>query len=656
MEVQEICRKLKPVIGDKADRYWLAYLTENKDGKQDIEIALNLLALKHLGNDIDDPKINLSVPTQAIAQGEYLIGTIQYSGRDYYPFGIREDEWIQHMAIFGRSGAGKTNTVIVLIEGLLVNKKPFLIFDWKRNYRDLLAFKDDEILVYTVGRDISPLVFNPLIPPTGTNPEIWLKKLIEIIAKAYYLGEGVMYLLQEAIDAVYREFGVYAGKPQRYPTFIDVLKWLEENPVKGRKALWMDSTLRGIKSICFGPMGNVVNTPSQANLGELLEHNVILELDSLTNNDKNMIIESMLLWIHHYRLIQPDREIFKHAIIIEEAHHILLRKAAGSGSESITDTTIREIRELGEAIVLIDQHPSMISIPALGNSYATICMNLKHRSDVNAIAAAMLIDDEEKDIFGNLPIGAAIVRIQGRWQRPFQIVIPHRKIPKGAIDDNRLKSIMGSSNILKFDLLDQVLSEPLPAKISVADDEKALLLDIHTNHYSGVVERYRRLAISRRKGDNFKRSLIAKELITQVEIPTRSGRIVLLDLTEKAREYLEKAGLEVKRRKLNEGLEHDFWKHKVAEYYQKQGYEIKIEEPVNGFTDLVIEKDGKKIAVEIETGKSDWKRNIEKNVKRGFPNIILLCTDSDSMQKARSFIKDKPLNNIIQIKLVNVIL
>jgi hypothetical protein len=268
----------------------------------------------------------------------------------------------------------------------------------------------------------------------------------------------------------------------------------------------------------------------------------------------------------------------------------------------------------------------MISIPALGNSYATICMNLKHRSDVNAIAAAMLIDDEEKDIFGNLPIGTAIVRIQGRWQRPFQIVIPHKKIPKGAIDDIRLQAIMGRINILRFEMLAEIIPEPSPALISVADDEKALLLDIHAHPYSGVVERYRRLAVSRRKGDNFKRSLIAKELIIQIEIPTRSGRIVLLDLTEKAREYFEKAGLEVRRRKLNEGLEHDFWKHKVAEYYQKQGFEVKIEEPVNGFTDLVIEKDGEKIAVEIETGKSDWKKNLQKNVSKNFTKIIIFVT------------------------------
>jgi hypothetical protein len=57
---------------------------------------------------------------------------------------------------------------------------------------------------------------------------------------------------------------------------------------------------------------------------------------------------------------------------------------------------------------------------------------------------------------------------------------------------------------------------------------------------------------------------------------------------------------------------------------------------VNGFTDLVIEKDGERIAVEIETGKSDWKRNIEKNIKRGFGEVILLFTNIESMQLAQS--------------------
>jgi len=93
----------------------------------------------------------------------------------------------------------------------------------------------------------------------------------------------------------------------------------------------------------------------------------------------------LLLWLHHYRLGDGKREDFKHAIIIEEAHHVLLKsKQEAMGEETITDIILREIRELGESIILIDQHPSLISKPALGNTYTTIAMNLKHRDDVRS--------------------------------------------------------------------------------------------------------------------------------------------------------------------------------------------------------------------------------------------------------------------------------
>ena len=267
MEFRDMCRKLKPVIGKKADRYWMAYISGDTRVKADLEMALEVMAARLLDSNVTDPEVLLSAPPREAASGSYPLGQIVYSSRPLYPFGLREEEWIQHTAIFGRSGAGKTNTVFVIIENFLEQRKPFLIFDWKRNYRDLLALRKEEILAYTVGRQPVPFVFNPLIPPEGTDPAVWLKKLIEIVAHSYYLGEGVMFLLQEALNAVYGTFGVYKGRPDRYPTFNDVHRWLDEHPVKGRQALWMDSTMRGIKSICFGPMGDVVNTTHQPNLG-----------------------------------------------------------------------------------------------------------------------------------------------------------------------------------------------------------------------------------------------------------------------------------------------------------------------------------------------------------------------------------------------------
>ena len=54
IRVQELCRKLKPVLGKKIDRLWKAYLAESDaEGKADIEQTLELLAAKHLGTNYE---------------------------------------------------------------------------------------------------------------------------------------------------------------------------------------------------------------------------------------------------------------------------------------------------------------------------------------------------------------------------------------------------------------------------------------------------------------------------------------------------------------------------------------------------------------------------------------------------------------------------
>ncbi|MFC1735522.1 ATP-binding protein [Candidatus Hydrogenedentota bacterium] len=643
MDVQEICWKLKPIIGNKADRYWMAYLSEDYRGKQEIETVLRMMAARMLNSNLENKDVPLSAPPEHVASGPYPLGAVTYCDKTLHPFGLREDEWIQHTAVFGRSGAGKTNTVFHIIDNFLNQKKPFLIFDWKRNYRDMLAVGSDEIIVYTVGRGAVPFTFNPLIPPHGTDPATWLKKLIEIIAHSYYLGEGVMFLLQEALHAIYQEYGVYKGTQKEYPTFNDVYHWLEKHPVKGRKALWMDSAMRGIKSICFGHMGHVVNTSVQPNIAALLEKNVILELDSLTNADKTLIIESLLLWIHNYRLTQPDRETFKHAMIIEEAHHILLKRTGGRGGEAVTDTILREIRELGEAIVLVDQHPSLISIPALGNTYTTIAMNLKHKSDVSAIGAAMLLKDEELDMLGRLPIGTAIVKMQGRWLEPFLVKIPHKQIPKGAIDDAALIQLMVQRNVISpYQEIEEESIEPAPTPPQLSEKEEAFILDVLTNPLSGMVERYKRLHTSRRKGNDAKEACVENGLIEPVEIPTKSGRVVLLQLTDQGRAFLRGKGHEIPDRTRWGGLEHEYWKGKLSERLESDGWLVTQEVPVNGYTDIIAQKTTIQLAIEIETGKSDWRRNIEKNLKKGFQHILVVATNKNALDQISTEIKSNP--------------
>jgi hypothetical protein len=74
-----------------------------------------------------------------------------------------------------------------------------------------------------------------------------------------------------------------------------------------------------------------------------------------------------------------------------------------------------------------------------------------------------------------------------------------------------------------------------------------------------------------------------------------------------------------------------------------------MEVPVNGYTDLVIEKEGERMAIEIETGKSDWQKNIDKNLKKGFQQIIIYATNDKTYLKIKEVIKQEPLRQQINI-------
>lgn len=633
--------QLKPLYGDLVDRLWRTWMMEDSEGKKEIEQLVQQMHMEALRRRIDDEGIFLNPPPADKAEGEYPVGTVIYHNQSHDIYGIREDEWLQHVAILGRSGSGKTNLAYMLLGNLLQRGKPFLIFDWKRNYRPIIEQdSDNPVLIYTVGSPTVPFSFNPLIPPQGTEPTAWLKKLIEILAKATFVGEGVMYLLQQGLDSLYQKHGVYDGSVTVYPTMNDLVDVIQEMTVKGRAANWMASTQRALSALSFGAMGNVLNTQSNAELGELLKHPVILELDSLTSTDKVFFIESLLLWIHHYRLsLNEKREEFRHCIIIEEAHHILKKQVTGS-SESVTEMLLREIRELGESIVLIDQHPSQISLQAIGNTYTTFTMNLKSKEDVNAACAYLLLDGDEKKYLNRLEVGQAIVKMQGRWTKPFLILVPfieqkHRVVSDGDIQIymKRVSADFGwdtpgqsDSNAISMErLADNKEKEPLLSEL-----EQAFIQDIQSYPLTGVVQRYKRLGLSRRKGNHLKEGLQSKQLIEPVEIVTRKGKVVLLDLSNQ-------------KERPKPGIIHEYWKEAIAELYRSRGYTVEIEKELESgeSVDIVVSDSERSIAIEIETGKSDYHKNAAKCLASGFDQVRILGADISATHHIHSKLSEQ---------------
>jgi hypothetical protein len=79
---------------------------------------------------------------------------------------------------------------------------------------------------------------------------------------------------------------------------------------------------------------------------------------------------------------------------------------------------------------------------------------------------------------------------------------------------------------------------------------------------------------------------------------------------------------------------HEYWKQYYAQRFSEQGYQITLEVPrISGRTDVVAQKNNEKIAIEIETGKSDFVRNIRQDLAARYDKIIVVATDKSAFEK-----------------------
>jgi hypothetical protein len=184
------------------------------------------------------------------------------------------------------------------------------------------------------------------------------------------------------------------------------------------------------------------------------------------------------------------------------------------------------------------------------------------------------------------------------------------------------------------------------------EKEKDLLESILEHPFLGTVERYRLLGVSRRKGNSLRESCLTKGLAQTVDIPTRSGRVVLLELTKDGKRVLKEIGHSIPTKDRWGSLVHEYWKHKTAEVCRASGWDVKLEVAGNGFTDIVAEKDKQKIAIEIETGKSDWQANFKKNIKNGYSCIWILATNDSAFHSIAAGVSELSIQGSFHIEKV----
>lgn len=584
--IEEICKKLKPVLGKKADQLYLKYvLAESREDKEQIQHLLNMLYEKYLNTSLLNEKILLEPPQADVVGGEYPLGKIVYADKEVGTFGLREKDWPRHVCISGMSGSGKTTFAFQILANLIMHKKPFMIFDWKKSFRPLIKL-DKEIMCFTVGNDQVANFFRINInrPPKGVGPKQWVSILCDLIVESFFASFGVHKILREVLDQAYRDFGVYNGS-NNYPTWRQIKDRLETKAEdlhnkRGRESEWMESALRIADSLTFGPFGDALNSKDQYGfeISEMLDKKVLFELHALGTAEKKFFCEFILAYL--YFLKKFNQEVyssnFKHAILVDEAHHIFLKEKPNFVKETVTEVVYRELREYGIGLVCLDQHISKLSEVVAGNSATTVAFQQVLPQDVETVSGIMQMRDTRK-YFSMLPVGHAIVRLAERHYAPFLVKVPfidikgnmvtdqdiqknmeilighqkQKKLFSEQVTEKNIRKIMGKlDQAFKIsgvrtsgdgsDLRDseEKVRESMATTIPLEDEHIRFLKALRLKPLQ-TAQTYNKIKVSARRGEQLKKDLIANSLVVLEERKVRGVTSKYLMLTERGQKMLE---------------------------------------------------------------------------------------------------------------------
>ena len=184
-------------------------------------------------------------------------------------------------------------------------------------------------------------------------------------------------------------------------------------------------------------------------------------------------------------------------------------------------------------------------------------------------------------------------------------------------------------------------------------EEIRFLSDLAARPLSTTVTRYQRLHLSRRRGNAIRQALATASLIEAVPIATRSGQVVLYQLTDEGRSVCSSLGIDPGRRRRT-SLEHAYWVMKSAEHFQRKGYEVSREYAVkgNGTVDLLAERPGERVAVEVETGKSDVAGNLAKLRGTAFDRIVVIATSPAAVSVCEKAINERDRDSHASVELL----
>lgn len=413
-----------------------------------------------------------------VPAGHLDLGELEQGGRATVPV----DQVCRHVLMVGMNGSGKTVTVQHLLTQLWsVHRTPFMVLETaKCEYRSFLdhpGFQgDDAPWIFTPGDEsCAPFRFNPFELGAGVRLERHVGRLRAAFDAALPPVGPISSLIEEALWRIYGDRGWRpddrgdVAESREFPTMTDlhdaVAKVIVERGYVGEVRATLEAALTGrlkpFTRMLPGGKGKMFDCARTApTLERLLARPVILELDGLNRDEKALVVMLLLVAMREAREADLARQPadsavrrLRHVVVIEEAHNVLERtasngRAEGSGSDvrfgaaEAAATALCESRALGQGIVVVDQSPTKLARDVLSNTNLQIVHELRDPADREAVASAMVLDQDQRDFLAVLEPGQAAVFHTGRQTAAFVRVPRGPDLPLPS--DERVRAHMAS--------------------------------------------------------------------------------------------------------------------------------------------------------------------------------------------------------------------
>lgn len=439
---------------DKAEKIKLLHSIGDDERKSRIEKILKLSSNKSHKDRLLNDQILMPPSTEAeCGEGEIILGKVCFgrnpdgTEKELYPLKVSLDDLKHHTLISGLTGHGKTCLAYNIANQLAEKGISIIVVDWNRTWKSLLGLPPhiypfvNDIRVYTLGRDTSPLRYNIFYsPPEGISERNWIEIIAEKpLAKSLLSGQGSGSLILNEAEELLELY--QTGKLKMLPNIEDIKKRVEKQFLKGRSALWKDSAMRVLGSLCRQNTKDLFGSRNPTDIAkEILERPgiTILEMDiELPNSLRILFQETFLLYVMLYNLSKGETDKLRTALILEESQNLFTTDRYRT-DDGILQNLYREGRKLGLSIFTLVQEPQ--NCP----SYVFQCRTQIHFTantykDAMAISNGLFLKPHEQRYIDFLGVGQALCKVKGRTKN--MMIKTPKPLPTKNISDEELKEL-----------------------------------------------------------------------------------------------------------------------------------------------------------------------------------------------------------------------